>query len=390
MTTQRMEMEQQVQKQRMELEAQAQQQRMEMEQQAQQQRMDFERQLAEQRREFELQSLRQQQQVQEQITNQINESLRQRPVPPVQTTETLEMTTFMAAQTRQMQMLTDMFARVVINSNTQQHESPSQADGPTHSAILSTNTNLETHKRPVADAQHLVLPSNGKRTATEIVDLTNDGIEETGATQSTVDPMRHSNPTYRTQHQVDVYQKRARKNTPIKPLHGNGDYDNSQASDHMADSNQESSFLSNLPSESHTPPQSPFHKRQLWSPIHESPPEYPDNPRHRYHIAMDDVGMLPDSQIDDDTLSKAPHVSPYEVTPGVLADKVLTDGEMQDILKQQHQSQQLEVNTPTAVHAQAKFHTEMNTMANSPNQGDNINPVQTKPGGQVTTNTSSC
>ena len=66
-----------------------------------------------------------------------------------------------------------------------------------------------------------------------------------------------------------------------------------------------------------------------------APPEYPDDPRHLYHIPMGDVGMPPDSQIDDDTLNKAPHTSPYEVAPGVLADDAFTDIEMQDILDQQ-------------------------------------------------------
>ena len=180
---QRMEMEQQVQKQRLELETQAQQHRMEMEQQAQQQRLDFERQLADQRCEFELQSIRKQQQVQAQITTQINEGLRQHHIPTAPT-ENIEMATFMAAQTRQMQMLTDLFTRVMNSNQEPQHTPVSRSDIAIAVPLDRINTlsnkddNSDSHeKREVQqDSQ-----SNGKRTAPDIVDLTTaDEDEEAG------------------------------------------------------------------------------------------------------------------------------------------------------------------------------------------------------------------
>ena len=92
-----------------------------MEQQVHAQRLEFERQLAEQRREFEAQSIRQQQTMQEKITQQIVEGFSQRGNPSTNA-ETSEIATFMANQTRQMQMLTDMFAQVV---NGHQSRNPS-------------------------------------------------------------------------------------------------------------------------------------------------------------------------------------------------------------------------------------------------------------------------
>ena len=154
------------------------------------------------------------------------------------------------------------------------------------------------------------------------------------------------------------------------------------------ESEQDSSFSSDSHSEAHTPRQSPFHRRQLWSPIQESPPEYPDDPRHPHHIAMDDVRMPPDIQIDEDTMSKAPHISPYEVTPGVLADDAFSDTEMQDILDQQQHSTQ-EVYTPDMVHTQTASHREMNTVTSS-NQGNETSLFQTKPGGKATPRSASC
>ena len=243
-------------------------------------------------------------------------------------------------------------------------------NGTVQNIIDISDSTVHHHQSQQGDQP--LLQSSGKRTAMDIVDLTKAEDD----TEQLDDDKPNTSGTPSDTLQGDAYKKRARKNTPIKQPFERDD------KHHMADSDQDSSFLSDLNSTSHTPPQSPFHRRQLWSPIHESPPEYPDDPRHRYHIVMDDVGMPPDSQIDEDTPSKAPHVSPYEVTPGVLADDEFSEVEMQDIIEQQQQPIS-EVDSPIVVHKHADPHTEMMIKANSPSQGDQNNLVQPKPGEQV-------
>jgi hypothetical protein len=153
---QRRELESQVAKQRSEMEQQVQQQRLEMEQQAQNQRLEFERKLDDQRREFERQALQQQAKLQEKITLQITEELRRRNTQGT-TPEHPDIATFLANQTRQMQLLTDMFEQVV-NAQPQRLRNTERAPPRQQECTSPKGQNPPQ--------------SQGKQGATHIVDLT--------------------------------------------------------------------------------------------------------------------------------------------------------------------------------------------------------------------------
>jgi hypothetical protein len=368
-------LETQVAKQKTEMEQQVQQQRLDSVKQAQDQRLEFERQLANQRREYEIQSMRQQQQMQEQITNEINARLSNRDSQH-DTPRNSEIATFMETQTRQMQILTDLFNRVVqTQPQNASFATPQEVQTPMASSQHNQARKGNQNVREPTDELSLH-QSTGKRSARAIADLSTTVQKECECSMSDDGKSPSSNSF---QSPADVNKRRDVKATPTKNVKHAGREDSQTPDESESD---HASTISSLASVNRTPTHSPFHRRQIWSPIHVSPPEYPDDPRHLYHIPMDDIADPLDSQIEEDTLSKAPHVSPYEVTPGVLAEEALTEMEMIDILEQQSTPTEI---TPKLVHKQAGPHTEMMIAANRLPKGDTNQPLQTKPGGVVDT-----
>jgi hypothetical protein len=128
------------------------------------------------------------------------------------------------------------------------------------------------------------------------------------------------------------------------------------------------------------------HRSTVWTP--ENPygndppsPIYPDHPNHPLHECTKELSF-DSSQIADDREQSSLHHSYYESTPGILAEDIISNDQLQDIASQHQERRQASIQS-------AESHTEMRPVAIHPTQEDQAwlarpespgttNPMQSK------------
>lgn len=315
---QALELERQAENKQRELERKAADQQRLFESQVAEQRMEMERQLANQRQEFERQVATQQQEMDTRITRQVEAILQQRPSQQptsfIAQNSDSDFRTFMAAQNRHMQMLTEMVMQMM------QQPTASPNAGITPVQRVSEHTDTTEDHLEVHDVRGRRSTSGRKR----------QFLRESPAKQQ-ASPVTY--PPYAS----------------LPP-------ETAESESDMSEELATQQFRSRS-----------THRSTVWTPenpyVQDPPsPMYPDHPSHPLHDCSKELSF-DSSQIADDREQSSIHHSYYESTPGVLADDVISSDQLQDIASQHQDTRQTSIPS-------AEPHTEMRLEATYPNQED--------------------